>query len=187
MSNVPFRSIGHADRGNASFFIGVTLPGGHRRIFALQCFGRLDPGRGKRTSSGMPRCSWSSSRSPPARDHRAEITVIDLPNKALSNNKGQVIFRNGQTVAFAVRNDGNAPLVVRSAKTVVNPNEFRTTPLTRTLAPGASATVQGDVHGQDPDQKEFGEGPDPEQRSDERFLHHQPLSEIGPSPPRPAR
>jgi hypothetical protein len=129
--------------GNASFFIGVTLPGGVDEFMLSNVSDVWTMGEESNLHPGMPPMFMEFVKvSPQPEITEPEITVIDLPNKALSNNKGQVIFRNGQTIAFAVRNDGNAPLVVRSAKTVVNPNEFRTTPLTRTLAPGASATFK---------------------------------------------
>jgi hypothetical protein len=144
MSNVPvpIQSVTPLG-GNASFFIGTTLPAGIDEFSLSNVSDVWTMGEEREHHPGIPPMFMEFiTISPQPEITEPEITVIDLPNKPLSNNRGQVIFRNGQTVAFAVRNDGSAPLVVRSAKTVVNPNEFRTTPLTRTLAPGASATFK---------------------------------------------
>lgn len=144
MSNVPvpIQSVTPLS-GNASFFIGTTLPAGIDEFSLSNVSDVWTLGEEGEVHPGFPPMFMEFVTIYPEPEiTEPEITVIDLPNKSLSDNKGQVIFRNGQTVAFAVRNDGNAPLVVKSAKTVLNPNEFRTTPLTRTLAPGANATFR---------------------------------------------
>jgi hypothetical protein len=134
---VPINSVTPVG-GNASFFIGTTLPGGVDEFTLSNVSDVWTMGEESDLHPGMPPMFMEFVSIPV----EPSLTVIDLPNKALSNNRGQTIFRNGQTVVYQVRNDGAGPLSLSSVRTILNPNEFQTTPLSRILAPGSSATFR---------------------------------------------